>query len=234
MKTLKWILCILTVLSTVLMLFILPDTVPVHFDINGNVDRWGSKLELLILPVVLIACAYTMDPMVNSYLKKAEETDNEKEKAEHISNAKVLNITSVITMCLFFVMNIATLYTTYVQVTPNNNLPEIDILRVVGVVMGITVIVLGNYMPKTRNNPNIGFRFPWTRYNDVTWNKSNRFASYVLMVAGAISVICSLFINGTIASLLSLGTLLIALPIIMIYAYIIYREEKGKNYERND
>ena len=234
MKTLKWILCILTVLSTVFMLFILPDTVPVHFDISGTPDRWGSKFELLLLPVVLIACAFVLDPIAKSYRKKAEETDNEKEKAEHLSNSKVLNITGIATMCLFFVMNIVTLYTTYIQVTPENNLPEIDILRVVGFIMGIMIIVLGNYMPKTRNNPNIGFRLPWTRYNDVTWNKSNKFASYVLIIAGAISALCSLFINGTLASLLSVSTLLIALPIIMVYAYIVYRDEKRKNDESNN
>ena len=234
MKTLKWIICILTVLSTVFMLFILPETVPVHFDIAGNADRWGSKFELLILPAVLIACAFTLDPLAKSYRKKAEESEDEKEKAERLSNAKVLNITGIAIMCLFFVMNIVTLYTTYVQVTPENNLPEIDILRVVGFIMGIMIIVLGNYMPKTRNNPNIGFRLPWTRYNDVTWNKSNRFASYVLMVAGAISAICSLFVRGVFASLLSVGALTIALLIIMVYAFIIYREEKRKNDESND
>ena len=234
MKTLKWIICILTVLSTVFMLFILPDTVPVHFDISGAPDRWGSKFELLILPVVLIVCALTINPMVKSYLKKAEESEDDKKKAEHLSNAKVLNITGIATMCLFFVMNIVTLYTTYVQVTPENNLPEFDILRVVGFIMGVMMIVLGNYMPKTRNNPNVGFRFPWTRYNDVTWNKSNRFASYVLMIVGAISALCSLFVSGIIASLLSVGALLIALPIIMFYAYIVYRAERRKNDEGNN
>ena len=130
MKILKWILCILTVLSTVLMLFVLPDTVPVHFDISGAADRWGSKYELLILPVVLIACAFILDPMAKSYRKKAEMTENEKEKAEYLSNAKVLSITGIITMCLFFVMNIVTLYSTDVQVTPDNVLPEVDIMRV--------------------------------------------------------------------------------------------------------
>ncbi len=234
MKILKWILCILTVLSTVLMLFVLPDTVPVHFDISGAADRWGSKYELLILPLVLIACAFILDPMAKSYRKKAEITENEKEKAEYLSNAKVLNITGIITMCLFFVMNIVTLYSTYVQVTPDNDLPEVDIMRVVGIVMGITLIALGNYMPKTRNNPNVGFRFPWTRYNDITWNKSNRFASYVIMIAGAIAAICSLFVKGILSSLLSVGALIIAVPIIMIYAYFVYREEKRKENEENN
>ena len=234
MKTLKWILCILTVLSTLFMLFILPDTVPVHFDISGAPDRWGSKFELLLLPVILIASAFVLGPMAKSYRKKAEETDDEKEKAEYLSNAKVLNITGIATMCLFFVMNIVTLYATYVHVSPNNNLPEFDISRAVGLIMGIMIVVLGNYMPKTRNNPNIGFLLPWTRSNDVTWNKSNKFASYVLIIAGAISTISSLFVKGVLAAFLSVLGLMISLPIIMIYAYIIYRDEKRKNDENNN
>lgn len=231
MKLLKSILCIFTVLSTVIMLFVLPDTVPVHFDITGAPDRWGSKFELLILPLVLIASAFSIEPMVRSYYKKADKTENEKEKAEHISNAKVLNITGILTMFLFFFMNLLTLYTTYIHVTPNSALPEFDMLRVVGFIMGITIAVLGNYMPKTRNNRNIGFRVYWTMYNDVTWSKSNKFASYILMIAGAISAICSLFVPGEFASFLSIGALMISLPIIMIYAYIVYRNERKKDSE---
>lgn len=30
----------------------LPDRVPGHYDGEGNVDRWGSKMELWILPIV--------------------------------------------------------------------------------------------------------------------------------------------------------------------------------------
>ena len=104
-------------------------------------------------------------------------------------------------------------------------------IKAVGVLMGITFILLANYMPKTRNNRNIGFRFPWTWYNDTTWNKSNRFASYVIMIAGVISVICSLFVDGVIAPMIIVGSLLIMLPIIMVYAYIIYRKEKSKDNE---
>ena len=54
MKIIKWILAAITLLSTVLMLFIFPDTIPVHFDINGIADRWGSKFEMLVLPVMAI------------------------------------------------------------------------------------------------------------------------------------------------------------------------------------
>ena len=233
MKTLKWILCILALLSTVFMLFILPDTVPTHYNIKGEPDGFGSKYELLMFPVLLIVCSFAMDPLTKSYLSKADDTDDEKEKAEHITNSKVLKVTAIVTMFLFFFMNIITLYSTYAYVNPNSKLPEFDMLKGIGVIMGITLVVLGNFMTKTRNNANIGFRLSWTRYNDNTWNKSNRFASYVMMFAGAISAICFFFFESTIASILSVIALMIALPIIMIYAYIVYNNERKKDNENN-
>ena len=30
----------------------IPQKVPLHYDWAGNIDRWGSKMELLILPIV--------------------------------------------------------------------------------------------------------------------------------------------------------------------------------------
>lgn len=231
MKILKWILCIITVISTILMLFVLPDIVPVHFDINGLADRWGSKFELLILPVVLIACAFSIEPLKNSYIKKAKNSEDEKEKAEHLSNAKVLNITSIITMFLFAIMNFITLYNTYIIVYPDTTLPQFDMMRVVSIVMGIVIIALGNYMPKTRLNSNIGFRISWTMYNDITWNKSNRFASYVLMIAGAILAISSLlFESGAIVGMVSF---LIGMVIVIAYAYLVYSRERRKDNEGN-
>ena len=231
MKIIKWILVALTLLSTIIMLFVLPDTVPVHFDINGMADRWGSKFELLILPVVLIACAFSMEPLKNSYINKSKNTNDEKEKAEHLTNAKVLNITSVITMFLFTIMNFITLYNTYIIVYPDSTLPQFDIMRVVGVVMGIVIVLLGNYMPKTRLNSNIGFRLPWTMYNDNTWNKSNRFASYVFMIVGAILAISSLlFESGAIVGMVAF---LIGMVITVLYAYLVYSRERRKDNEGN-
>ena len=232
MKILKWILCILTLLSTILMLFVLPDTIPVHFNINGEPDRLGSKYELLLMPIVLIACALSIDPLTKSYRKKSENTDNEKEKAELLSNAKVLNITGTITMPVFFIMNLFILYNVYSYVNPDNNLPKFDIMSGVGAIMGITIAVLGNFMPKTRKNSNIGFRLPWTMYNDVTWRKSNHFASYVLMIAGAIMSIFSFIPEwGMVVGMVAF---FIALTISIVYAFLVYRQERSKENERNN
>ncbi len=231
MKFIKWILALLTLASTIVMLFIFPDTIPVHFDINGIADRWGSKYEMLILPVLAIVSAVMFEILTKFYRKKSDESNNEKQKAEISSNVKVLNITTWIILLLFFVMNIFFLYTAYSQVYPEKNLPEFDVMRAVAITMGITFIVMGNYMPKTRNNRNIGFRVHWTMYNDTTWNKSNRFASYVMMIAGVITIISAIFVKGIASTVIMLASLLISIPIMMIYAYIVYRDERKKDDE---
>ena len=231
MKIIKWILAALTLFTTVIMLFIFPDTIPVHFDINGIADRWGSKYEMLVLPVMAIITMIMFELISRFYIKKASSVTDEKTKAEISSNVKVLNITVWVMSILFLVMNFFTLYTSYSQVYPEKDLPEFDVIRAVSIVMGLVFIIMGNYMPKTRRNSTIGFRFPWTLYNDTTWIKSNRFASYVMMIAGMISIIGALFVKGIAATIIMLGSLLFSLPIMMVYAYIIYREEKKKDNE---
>lgn len=234
MKIIKWILAALTLLTTVIMLFIFPDTIPVHFDINGIADRWGSKYEMLIMPIVSLLCVLMLERMKKYYYKKADSSTNEKEKAETLSNIKVLNITTWVMALLFFVMNDITLYSSYSQAFPEKNLPEFDMINAISIVMGITFIVMGNYIPKTRKNSTIGFRFPWTMYNDITWRKSNRFASIVMMIAGAISITAAIFVKGIVSTIIMLGALLLSIPVMMIYAYIVYCEERSNNDEGNN
>lgn len=234
MKIIKWILAALTLLTTVIMLFIFPDTIPVHFDINGIADRWGSKYEMLIMPIVSLLCVLMLERMKKYYYIKADSSTNEKEKAETLSNIKVLNITTWVMALLFFVMNDITLYSSYSQAFPEKNLPEFDMINAISIVMGITFIVMGNYIPKTRKNSTIGFRFPWTMYNDITWRKSNRFASIVMMIAGAISITAAIFVKGIISTIIMLGALLLSIPVMMIYAYIVYCEERSNNDEGNN
>lgn len=51
------VLSFITVVGTTLYLIIswgsLPDTIPMHYDLSGEIDRWGSKGELIFLPVMM-------------------------------------------------------------------------------------------------------------------------------------------------------------------------------------
>ena len=52
------VIALATLLSGVLLLIVywskLPDTVPIHFNIKGEADGWGSKYTLIILPIIAV------------------------------------------------------------------------------------------------------------------------------------------------------------------------------------
>lgn len=231
MKLIKWMLAALTVIPTVIMLGILPDTVPVHFDINGLPDRYGSKFELLILPIIAIAFIVSFDLISGIYKKQIESASDDKKKNELISNSKVLNIVFLVMPAVMCMLNTVLLYNTYAIVNNDAGIPEIDIMNAMGAIMGMTFIIFGNYMPKTKNNRYIGFRFPWTMYNDTTWKKSNRFASYAMIITGIITILGAILTEGATSSIIMVGSILTAITIIMIYAYIVYRNERRRESE---
>ena len=81
-KVVNLILIMIVLASTLIAMAFLPDIIPVHFDIHGEVDRWGSKYELLILPGVLALMWSICDKSIGFFLKNEKNKDDEKLKAK--------------------------------------------------------------------------------------------------------------------------------------------------------
>lgn len=230
-KLINIIILVVTLVATFVVLSIMPDTVPVHFDIHGVADRWGSKYEMLVMPGFMLAMLAFWLGIDASYKKKIEASFDEKEIAEAKSNLKVMQITSIITSLMFAVINGLTLYASYSRLE-GSSLKEIDILKMLSIVMGIFFIILGNFMPKAKNNPNLGFRLTWTRFNDNTWRKSNLIGGIAMIIQGVIMVLGGILFNGIVAMIIMLVTLVIVLPAISIYAYVVYANERDKSNDQ--
>ena len=86
----------------------LPDEVPVHFGVNGEADRWGSKFELLILPGIAILLTIFM-----TVLEKRPETHNFPSQFNE-SNAEAFYTNSRQTMnYIKNIINVLFAYTVY-------------------------------------------------------------------------------------------------------------------------
>ena len=136
MKILNIIFAIVTLISSLIAISILPDTVAVHFDQYGAVDRWGSKYELLLLPAIMILMIVVFEFITRSYLKKIANSSDEKEAADAKSNIKVLNIVVPLISGFMMLLNIFFLYAAYSQ-TMNTDVLNIDILKYVSMLMSI-------------------------------------------------------------------------------------------------
>ena len=229
-KIINIALLLLSFFGTLTALSVFPDEIPVHFDFYGVADRWGSKYEMLVVPIIMafmIGVWFICDKFYHNQL----DCEDEKKIAEAKANLKVMDITFTLCSLLFVVLNAVFLYMSYSQLESAPT-KQLDAMRIITMLMGIFFVIMGNYMPKAKNNSMIGFRFPWTRFNDVTWSKCNRFAGYVMVICGILNLIGGLIFEGVGATVVLLISVFGSLIPMLVYAYIIYRRELKKEQEK--
>ena len=229
MKRLMWILAVIPGIITAFAVQVMPDTVPMHYNASGEIDRWGSKYENFIFPAIIIGMTLFWQIFVLYFEKKAVNGDTDKERAEAESNGKLIKLTAIATNVMFTVMQCFFLYGANIEATTNATHAMIDIGKVSCVTMGIFFVIIGNFMPKARKNSVIGVRISWSMYNDATWMKSNRFGAAALIVTGIITIVTAFFVSSNMATIMMLGYILIMSLTICAYSYKVYKEEISKH-----
>lgn len=198
-KTIYYILMILPILYSLLTISFLPDIVPAHFDTNSVVDRWGSKYETLIFPVVILIFGAVM-------LKVAKIV--EKKETSGANNKKICEVSSIIVLIVFNVINAYILIISLKTIT-NLNTINIDFNQLVFITLGIGLLIIGNLMPKAKMNSIYGLRTPWSLKNEIIWKKSQFFGGITLMVTGIVIVIASIIFEGVLLYVICLCLLLL-------------------------
>lgn len=98
----------ITILLLILFWPQIPEKVPGHFDASGEVTRWGSKYELIILPALgglnlLILHLLEKHPQMHNYPKRFNQTNAAQ---FYLNSRKMLNrlknMTTFILMLLLF------------------------------------------------------------------------------------------------------------------------------------
>ncbi|MCQ6282757.1 SdpI family protein [Bacillus sp. EB600] len=186
----------------------MPDKVPVHWGITGEPNRYGSKMEqimLSVLPLVLFLLLNflpSIDPKKESYKK-------------HTSAFSIINFVIIL---FLIIMNLMGLFSALGY--------NMQFQKVLPVLLGILFIVLGNFMTQLRHNYFFGFRTPWTLASEYVWKKTHRFGGYVFVVIGLVPL--SSIIIGPMGMYLFLGAMAIGIALILIYSYLVFKKEKHK------
>ena len=235
MKKIMWIISFVSLAGTALALQFMPDLVPMHYDAVGNIDRWGSKYENLIFPMIILAMSLFWTLFMRYFEKKTLKAADDKESAGAGSNAKVLGIVGLCMAGMFTVMQGFILYGAYSESVSGATQWTVDIGKVSLILMGILFIVLGNYMTKTRINSVVGFRVSWSMYNDNTWRKSNRFGAYAIMAAGVVTIFIAAILNNSFgAAMAAAGAVMLAVVVTLVYSHKVYVQEIISEKEGGD
>ena len=102
-----------------------------------------------------------------------------------------------------------------------------DMSKLMMILVGLLLIFVGNYMPKVEKNSTLGLKTKWAKYNEVTWQKSQRFMAFASFVSGVVILVSGIFfeevVNFIILTVFVLGAVISG----TIASYIYYKNEKA-------
>ncbi len=195
------IVILLPVLAGVMLWDQLPEQIPTHWNAAGEVDGWSSKVFAVFgLPLILLAAQWLCMLGTTADPKK----ENHPEKVLHL----VLWIIPVLSVVLFSLT-----YATALGM-------EAPVGTVISVLVGLLLTIIGNYLPKCKQNYTIGIKLPWTLSSEENWNRTHRFAGRLWTVCGLILMLTGFF--GGFGIFFGIALLMVLAP--CIYSYALHRK----------
>jgi uncharacterized membrane protein len=194
----------------------LPDPMPNHWGINGQVDGYASKpVAALLLPCINLAFTALMLVLPRIDPKFARYDEETKASLRRTFAAMRLAVTLYLSS-LALVVVVTPLY------------PAIRIPTVIGSGAGLLLMVLGNLMTKLRPNWFFGIRTRWTLESRDIWIKTHRLGGRLMMAGGVCILIFGLLLPMklfVICVLLPAAAIMSIVPI--VYSYIIWNRSRS-------
>jgi|ERR1051326_7605605 uncharacterized membrane protein len=212
-RKIVWLVIVLPAVYLALVWNKLPEKVAMHFDLKGNVDRFGSKNELIIMSSVMIL----MNAVVYLILTNIYRIDPKRYAAENKSRLYRI----AFAVCVF----ISAVLCLIIYSSTQGNIKFSTRLILSGV--GLLFAFIGNYMHNLKPNYFAGFRLPWTLENEDNWRKTHLLGGKVWFVGGlVIAVICLLLPpEASMVAFFSIMLILVLIP--AIYSYRLYKKQKS-------
>ena len=103
---------------------------------------------------------------------------------------------------------------------------QIDYLKVIILIIGVLMILIGNFLPQMPFRSRIGFKLPWILKDKLCWQKTHRFAGFTAIPFGIIQCLLVLFVsNNNIIFMFGIGYWIL---IVCIYSLFV-RNNNRKN-----
>lgn len=183
----------------------LPEQMPMHRNIHGQVDKYWTKLGgVLSIPLIVLGMI-----VLFRFLPKI---DPKKANYEKFWNTWEILQFGLIGF-MIYVYGVSLLITLY---------PGYSINTFMLAWLWILFMFLGNYMGKIKHNFFVGIKTPWTISNEIVWNKTHRFAGWLWVLGGLVFFIQAFILKYIAATFIAVLLVIVLIP--MIYSYFLFKQ----------
>lgn len=187
----------------------LPSEVPLHYNIRGEVDRYGDKSELILIPVLTSLLIYVIF-LVVPYIDPKKQIQKMGKKYDTLK----LVITTFMSVLALFII-----YTAKNQSFANPNY--------ILLLSGVLFIIFGNYFKTIKPNYFIGIRTPWTLESEGVWKETHKLAGKIWFAGGLIVILSSLIFNEKINVIIFMSSIAIMVLIPVVHSYLLFKKQKA-------
>lgn len=184
----------------------LPDQIATHFNADGVADGFSGKCFAVFgLPVFLLVIhwvctlASSADPKGKNHSPKV--------------------LTMVFWICPVLSLLIGSIVYTYSMGI------DIDISLIMPLFFGVLFVVIGNYLPKCKQNYTIGIKVSWTLNDEENWNYTHRISGKIWVAGGILILLTSVFRQIWIFT--GITSLMVIIP--FLCSYLFYRKKNKKS-----
>lgn len=202
-----WIVFVISLLIAIISYGYLPDQIPIHFDAAGNVDNYSGRIGIFLAPgvnlvmIILAEVVRNIDPKKSSYEKFNKQY-----------------------YLLFFFVSLLMLVMELYTIAFSLNMKIFNINAIMPFGVGLLFTIIGNMMPKFKQNFYAGIRTSWTIADSDVWYKTHRLGGKIWFVGGILMMVSAILPTPLkIILFFTVVAVLIIVPI--VYSYIIYRRK---------
>ena len=164
------IVILLPILIGILLWNKLPDSMAIKFGLDNVPEGYREKWFAVIITPFFLLAVHLIVAMIMA------------------ADPRKKNISSKVYGIIMWIVPATSLVLAAI-IYPYNLGRHFNISLFLGIFLGITYIIIGNYLPKTRQNYTIGCLLPWTYANEENWNKTNRLAGVINIIIGILVII---------------------------------------------
>lgn len=179
----------------------LPDRIPTHWGMGGEVDGWSSKgFAVFAMPLMMLGI------QLLCFFVTASDPKRGNIRRKYLSMVLwIIPVLSVMTSCISYAVALGA---------------QIRVEQVIPGFIGLMFVIIGNYMPKFQQSYTMGIRLPWTLSSEENWNRTHRFGGKIWALGGIGVLFCTLMGWG-MASIVILAVVVI---VPTVYSYVLYRK----------
>ena len=205
---LMWLLSLLPFVLVAIAWPHLPERIPGHWGLNGQIDRYDAPATLWLM------CA--IGPLLSLGFQFLPRLDPKRENYEKFQPYYD-----------FFGPLVPLLLLLCIAVTLSESLwpGRINVARAIGLMVGVLFLIIGNMMGKVKTNWFMGFRTPWALSDPDVWNKTQRLGGWTFFLSGLSALVLSLLAPEEIFFVVFFAILIVGLVLTYVMSWKWFRKK---------